>query len=850
MERLESLIPGPVPVPADRPAVAWGLAAVAVALLGGLLWVGIPADASDAGIHARWIAEFRAAVHGGDPYPRWLPGANEGLGSPVFHFYPPCPFWVAACLPGTVSTPSGVWHLLTATFVAGSVAAGLATFLLAREVGHSVTSALGAAAILVMSPHSLGIVVLTRGALAEHWALAWLLMVITAGLRVEKAAAGNLDPTVERPRRWTAVAGLGGAVGGLLLTHLPTAQLFLPVWWFAAAWHRPRCLPDIGAGCLAGACLAAVHLLPIPGLLGATSGEGSDAFKGAGLERSFVFPELWLGRWEWPMDPLAWRVHGVWAVGMLLAGLGLAGSMGGAAGGGRFPTAGRWFLAGWVCLLMVTPLAQPVYDLLPALRRVQFAHRFLTPAAAFLTVGFLTLTRRIPRPVGSFRDVPGVGAALMLALTVASVPARWRSAGPGAMQGGLEANGEYLPVGGSWADAVEFLRNRGGNDGSWVTALRHGESREQVFRVDGMGSGWRVLPVFWFPTWKAWDGKGRPLPIRMHSGTGLTEVGPVSGGDADVRLRLERGLPERVGVGVSLLTGIGLFAAGWRGLGRRGPRRNGHRPEAGAQPVPGRDGGGRRAGFTLIEVLMVLAVIALVAGLLLPALGGARRRATGARCLGQVRQMAVAMHLYGMDHAEHFPPNRDGRDIPLGETWVRGWLGVPGPDCTNVGHLRSGLLAPYLPGVDVWRCPAGGPVEVGGVRQPRVRHYSINAFLGSPVVSPAAATYRRWHELVRPAPAEALTFIEERIETINDGAFSLQWDFREDRPEAWIVRDQPAVLHGRAGNLAFADGHAETRRWAGFGGAVVDRDDHPAPGHRDLPWLQRRATHREILRTP
>lgn len=212
--------------------------------------------------------------------------------------------------------------------------------------------------------------------------------------------------------------------------------------------------------------------------------------------------------------------------------------------------------------------------------------------------------------------------------------------------------------------------------------------------------------------------------------------------------------------------------------------------------------------------------------------------------------MAVAMHLYGMDHAEHFPPNRDGRDIPLGETWVQGWLGVPGPDCTNVGHLRRGLLAPYLMSADIWRCPGGGPVEVAGVRQPRVRHYSINAFLGSPVVSPSAATYRRWHELVRPAPAEALTFIEERIETINDGAFSLQWDFREDRPEAWIVRDQPAVLHGRAGNLAYADGHAETRRWAGFGGALVDRDDHPAPGHPDLPWLQRRATHREAPRTP
>ena len=88
--------------------------------------------------------------------------------------------------------------------------------------------------------------------------------------------------------------------------------------------------------CLAGACLAAVHLLPIPGLLDATSGEGSDAFKGAGLERSFVFPELWLGGWEWPTDPLARQVHRVWGLGVLLAGAGFAGSLGGAGGDGAF----------------------------------------------------------------------------------------------------------------------------------------------------------------------------------------------------------------------------------------------------------------------------------------------------------------------------------------------------------------------------------------------------------------------------------------------------------------------------------------------------------------------------------
>lgn len=108
--------------------------------------------------------------------------------------------------------------------------------------------------------------------------------------------------------------------------------------------------------------------------------------------------------------------------------------------------------------------------------------------------------------------------------------------------------------------------------------------------------------------------------------------------------------------------------------------------------------------FTLVELLVVLAVIALLAGLLLPALGRARQHAIATACRNLLRQQGLAWELYLGDHADRFPDRRDLKNsLPGG---YRPWTTWPRSD-PRAGWAAV-VLHHELPAAEVWQCPATG----------------------------------------------------------------------------------------------------------------------------------------------
>src|SRR5687767_1697673 len=118
----------------------------------------------------------------------------------------------------------------------------------------------------------------------------------------------------------------------------------------------------------------------------------------------------------------------------------------------------------------------------------------------------------------------------------------------------------------------------------------------------------------------------------------------------------------------------------------------------------------RRAAFTLVELLVVVAIIALLIAILLPVLSRAKEQSRGVACKSNQRQLAMAFLLFAQDNKGQLPGNYHDRanPIPSRTCWL---LGDSNGAYTNGPQM--GTIFPYIRKMDVYRCPSLLEVQPG-----------------------------------------------------------------------------------------------------------------------------------------
>ena len=281
--------------------------------------------------------------------------------------------------------------------------------------------------------------------------------------------------------------------------------------------------------------------------------------------------------------------------------------------------------------------------------------------------------------------------------------------------------------------------------------------------------------------------------------------------------------------------------------------------------------------FTLVEVLVVVAVITILAALLLPVISRSRQKTQGAYCLNNGRQLMTALTLYGGDYHDLFPPNPDDANTIPGHNWCSGDAGVGRPQEFNPDLLRDPnrcLVAPYLSGnVSVFHCPAdkrtglyqGADPYWLGKTVPAARTFSMSQAVGTicpgfdrdgshegaPTLSVNGPwlnnhhnhrrdspwlTYGKFSNIRAPGPAMLWILVDEDVNNLNDAAFA----FGMEHPQ-WF--DVPGTYHNGGCGFAFADGHSESHHWQ----SPSPKKGHQAPVSspqdlKDWTWMRERTS--------
>jgi prepilin-type N-terminal cleavage/methylation domain-containing protein len=261
-------------------------------------------------------------------------------------------------------------------------------------------------------------------------------------------------------------------------------------------------------------------------------------------------------------------------------------------------------------------------------------------------------------------------------------------------------------------------------------------------------------------------------------------------------------------------------------------------------------------GFTLIELLVVIAIIAILAGMLLPALSRAKLKATGAFCINNQKQLALAWIMYSSDNNDLLVNFLQDKNATGDTPWRYGTAPKPPANLIPAGTsaekrieltvqegYRQGALFTYAPAPNIIHCP--GDVRI---KLKAGRGYTYPSLSGVGTLNGEAP--QLYKQTTITSPSSRYVWVEEndpRGENIGSWLLN-QGAPTKDYAGSSLI-DSTANFHGNASTFNYADGHADTRKWLDqvmikYSGSMDQNKFSSSPtdktAPRDVRWLAER----------
>jgi prepilin-type processing-associated H-X9-DG protein len=226
-------------------------------------------------------------------------------------------------------------------------------------------------------------------------------------------------------------------------------------------------------------------------------------------------------------------------------------------------------------------------------------------------------------------------------------------------------------------------------------------------------------------------------------------------------------------------------------------------------------------------LLVVIAVIAILAALLLPALARAKEEAKSINCRSNLKQLQLCWEMYGNDNGGALCPNNWIFSIDVGSVLAQySWCAGNARTDTTTSNIQTGLLFPYDSSPGIYHCPSDVSTIVDANGNPlpqfRTRSYNMSQSVnglglmsdqngpGGWAVDVLQPCFMKFSQITNPPPSQLFVFIDENEGTLVDDQFG--YPIPDDGWQGYWW-DMPSNRHNQGANLSFADGHVERWHW-------------------------------------